>query len=287
MHFSLITTRLTIALAALVCGLVGHFVSRALHVPVQPGFDVSLLRQPNPIMAVLVVGVVFVAATVLVTFAIGRWRREAGLFCGAFTLAGFSLPGGSITSTLQYANGSSTLLVLLAELVLLYTLAAVAVYGSQWVTGPSEEPADKLDEVEGTDAQGMNHNLLSIAVQAVVMAIVMLILGQNESKKQALAVVAAGSYLGAIVSHYTFPVRNGYWLAIAPLIVGCIGYLLEWFQPTLLEIGLPSQPLAIALPIDYVLAGITGGILGHWMSRKWKLESQDSSANVKTTETSL
>jgi hypothetical protein len=106
------------------------------------------------------------------------------------------------------------------------------------------------------------------------MTIVMLILAQSETKKQAIIAVAAASYLGAIAAHYTFPVRNGLWLALAPLPVGLIGYLLEYSKPSLLAIGMASQPLATALPLDYAAAGIFGGILGHWMSQKWQAESQ-------------
>lgn len=268
MHLATLKTRLAIALAAIACAVVAMFVSRIAHVPAVVGSDISLLRQPSSVVALIAVAVVTIASTTLVSMVIGRSRREAGLFCAAVGLIAFAAQGGSITSTLQYASGPGVLITLVVELVLLYAIVAAALFVSGKLA-PTVTPVAATDE----ETPDLNHHLFAVAVQTVAMVIVMLVLGQSESKKHAMTAVGLAAYIGAIAAHYSFPVRNGLWLTIAPLPVGIVGYLLEYTKPTLLSIGLVDQPLATALPLHYVGAGIAGGILGHWMSQKWQAES--------------
>lgn len=274
MPIHLIRMRIAVAVAALLCSVTCLFVSRATRVPLTATFDASVLRQPGPVLALLVVAVLYVGCAALVSIALGRWRPEAGLFCAAVGVGVFAVRGGSITQTLQNGSGGSVFVTLAVELVLFYAVVAMtALLCSKLIGTVERSPDAETGNSDGTEPLPLRHNLLAVVVQAVAMVVVMMVLGQSESKKQAIAVVAIAAYVGAIVAHYTFPVRRGEWLAFGPLLVGVLGYLFESTQSANHAIGLVSSPLATALPIHFVSAGIAGGTLGHWMSRKWQEEA--------------
>jgi hypothetical protein len=258
-----------IALAAGFCAAICLLASRAFGVPPVEGLDISLLNGGQPILSILVIAVTFIGGATLVSLAVGRWSHEAGLFAAAVGLAVFAVRGGSISTTLRYSSGAGVYMLLAIELVLMYAMVVAAIWLShRW------SKAAPLAQTEANDEQpSRTHHLFAVGVQAVTMAIIMLAVGQSESKKQAMATVMLAAYAGSIAAHYTFPILRGHWLAFGPLLVGIVGYFLEGSKPTLLPIGLVDQPMAIALPIELVSAGIIGGILGHWMSQKWADEA--------------
>jgi hypothetical protein len=277
MEIALLRSRVLIVLAAVVSAGIGLLASRALGVPPVDGLDISLLNGDRPVVSLLVVAIVFVGCAVLGSFAVRRSSEEVGLFVAAVGLAVFSVRGGSISTTLRYGDGGGggIFVKLAIELVLLYAIVAAALVVIRKVVGPgvTADPAADDDETGSR-----NHHLMAVGVQAVTMAVVMFVLGHSESKKQAIIAVGVAAYLGSIAAHYTFPIQRGQWLALGPLVVGLVGYLLERSHPALASIGLVQQPLAIALPIDYASAGIIGGILGHWVSLKWAREAAGETA---------
>jgi hypothetical protein len=239
-----------------------------MNIPPVAGFDAALSSQPGAIGRLAAVAVCFLACTILVTLAIGRWRAEAGLFCAAIALAVFSWRGGNITSTLHYASGATVFMRLMVELAILYFIVGLGIFASIRLI-----KAAPLDDESTDDAASWNHHLLAVAVQTVVMVVVMLLVAQSEYKKQVMAAVAISAFVGSIAAGYTFPVRRGFWMVAAPLLVGMIGYGLELSRPSLLPIGLVEWGLAAPLPLDYVAFGVAGGLLGDWMVAKWKSEA--------------
>jgi len=269
-----IRMRLAVAVAMVLCMVACLTVSRATAVPLPAIFDASLLRQPSPVMAMVVVAISFVGCATLVSLALGRWRPEAGLFTASVGLAVYAIRGGSMTQTLQYASGRSVFLQLMVELVLLYVLVAIAVaIGCKLSGNAGSPPAEADEDPELTERNALNQKLLAVAVQVVVMGVVLMLLGQGESKKQAMWAVGLAAYVGAVGAHWAFPIRRGEWLAAAPLFVGVFGYAMAFVRPPQIAIGIVQQPLATALPLHYVSMGIAGAVLGHWMSRKWQEEA--------------
>ena len=266
-----IRMRLAVAVAMVLCMVACLTVSRATLVPVPAMFEASLLRQPSPVMAMLVVAISFLGCAALVSVALGRWRPEAGLFTAAVGVAVYAIRGGSMTQTLQYADGRSVFLQMLVELVLLYGVVVVAAMIGCKFSG--NRAAVTNDDPEESERNSLNQNLLAIAVQVVVMGIVLMMLGQGESKKQAMWAVGLAAYVGAVGAHWAFPIRRGEWLAMGPLFVGMVGYAMAFVRPPLIAIGIVQQPLATPLPLHYVSMGIAGALLGHWMSRKWQEEA--------------
>jgi hypothetical protein len=265
--------RAGIIAGAILCLLFCCWVARTMDIPPVAGFDAALLSQPGAIVHIVIVAVCFLAGTLLVTLALGRWRAEAGLFCASVGLAVFSWRGGNIGATLHYAAGPSIFIRLMAELALLYVIVALGILGSLRLLGKP-----KLTDDSGDETSSWNHHLLAVAVQTIVMIVVMLLVAQNEYKKQAMAAVGISAFIGAVAAGYTFPVRRGFWLVIAPLLVGIIGYGLEFSKPFLLPIGMVEWGLATPLPLDYVAFGVAGGILGDWMVAKWKAEAAAADA---------
>jgi hypothetical protein len=277
MPIHIIRMRVAVVVAAVLCMVACLISSRATRVPLTAIFEASVLRQPSPVLALIVVAVVFVACAAVVSMALGRWRPEAGLFAAAAGVSVFAIRGGSITQTLQYAHSGSVFIALAVELVLLYAVVGLAALLCGKLSGrPAPAPPVTQTDAENDDPHSLKHCLLAVLVQAIGMAVVMMLLGQSESKKQAMATVAVAAYIGAIAAHYTFPVRRGEWLAFGPLLVGVAGYLIESTGATQIAIGRVNNPLATPLPLHYVSMGIVGGVLGHWMSRKWQDEAAAS-----------
>ena len=100
--------------------------SKLFHVPAHREFGGSLLHEPSPIVAFVVVGTALVGCVLLCTLVAGRVRFDAGLFCatvGAVALTARSGTVGDVLRARAAAGGGATVFVTFAaELVLLYAL---------------------------------------------------------------------------------------------------------------------------------------------------------------------
>jgi hypothetical protein len=105
--------------------------------------------------------------------------------------------------------------------------------------------------------------------QAVVTALILMVVCQSEAKNQALASAAIAGLVGSVVAYKYAPTRPSFWFWIGPILTGLVGYLLAAMgQDTNLNIGVPTgtfAALARPLPVDYAGAGVAGAILGYWM----------------------
>src|SRR5687768_1491621 len=122
MEIALLRSRILITLATLFSAGLCWLVSRSLGVPPVNELDISLLNGHSPVLSILVIAVVFIGCALLGSLIAGRSNREAGLFVAAIGLAIFSVRGGSISTTLRYADGNGIFIKLAIELILLYAV---------------------------------------------------------------------------------------------------------------------------------------------------------------------
>lgn len=266
--------RVLLVLAACICFVFFWWVGSVVGIPNDRGFQVSLLSQENPAIALIATLFALCAATAVGTIIAGSIRFDAGLFSACLGLCALSARGGPMRCVLQYASEAHVYLRLIGEVIILYILLGIAwlvqyiFFLIGWLKVDSER--DGLIDREHT----VGEKLISFATMIVVFALLVLFFAQTDRKPQVLGGVGVAAFIAAVVAHYSFPVRPSFWLWVAPLIVAVIGYVWAYKDPTGWTVGIAGNHLANALPLDYASSGTAGAILGYWMSRRWHRDKQ-------------
>ncbi len=267
-------------------------VSHLFHVPDCAGFGGSLIGQSSPVASIIVVAITLLGCVLLSTLIAGTVRFDAGLLCGVVGMAALSVRSGTMGDVLRQSSaaGPTIFIHFALELVLLYALVAVA-WSLLWgmhVNGHLK--ADEFrDGVEDTD-EPLPFKVSALAMQAGVMALLVMLFGQTDAKTQVMASTGIAAFFGAIAAYYMYPISPSPWLWIGPMVVGVVGYALAYFGAgtgddwKTGQLSFSLAPLARALPLDYATAGPAGAILGYWMSRKWHRQRLDESSSTESAE---
>ena len=258
-------------LAIVSSGCVGLFytVARLLAWPHYLKYEASLLASSSPAAAIGAVVVGMLLALVLGTLLLGKLRYEAGLFAACIGLAALANRGGTVGSLLRTVGQPRVYLTMLMEMVMLLGVMMLswqllgALCRRGWL-----EPEGLLTEQQAAPA--IERHVLATGVQALVTALMLVLLVQVDNKKQVAASIVIASLVGSLVAHQAVPVRRSivYWTG--PFLVGMAGYLWALKSPGHWSVGSPANPLAAASPLDYASLGTAGAIFGYWMSRQWE-----------------
>lgn len=259
--------RLRLLAAAVLAGAAAHVLARLLDVPQAPGFAGSLLAEPGVGVALAAVVTAVLAAAAFGTAFAGSAYEDAGVFAAAVALATFAVRGGPIGPVLRQA-GPGAYRLLLPELLLLWAvLLAAWLVARQFTAGrsrPGDPPATRVS---------IGQKSLALAVQAVVTALLMSLLARSPAKKQALASLAVAGFFASLAAHHLLPaVRGSAWFWGGPLLAGAAGYAYAMSSPGQPLLGLPANPLASPVPLDYASLGVAGSLVGYWVSRRWHHE---------------
>jgi hypothetical protein len=256
--------------ALLACACIGLAVFGALGrvagVPAEPGYQISLLLQPNPLVAVLIVAVGLVATTLLLLILQDSHDPFDPIFGAAVGLAALSWRGGAMTDLLQNTTPAVFFVLVIETLLLgggLYGCYAMLIRHR-----PTRVDPRLRAEID------WNANLLASAVAAVVMGIVVMLIAQTDAKKQVMAAVGIGGFVGAAAAYALLENESALCYAAAPTAVGVVGYLLAYFFPGIYHVGRTSQPLACPLPLDYAGVGTAASLLGYWAAQRWRAEAE-------------
>ncbi|HEV2292964.1 MAG TPA: hypothetical protein VGR35_03860 [Tepidisphaeraceae bacterium] len=264
------------------------FTAAAIGIPAHPNFDASLLQQPSPALVLFIALVLTVACALFGSAVAGTIRFEAGLATAAIGLLALSIRGGPIRYTLMYSTGQ-VFISLAMELLILYAILGVG-WAVLWLLRNSGWLQDDpfRDGVADID-EPVTQKLAALATQAVVMAIIMMILCETDRKPQVIASVGLAAFVGTLAAHSLFPARPSLWYWTGPLLVGVVGYLLAYSGSSTAwaigEVGGTFAPeLGRPLPLDYVGAGPAGAIIGYWTSRRWqRMREADAAAAAMPT----
>jgi hypothetical protein len=260
--------RLLLLGAAILCFVLSWYAARMLGLPAYAGFDASLLRQPSPIIAMLVTAVLIGIGAGIGAAIAGQIRFDTGLFTACVGLMALTSRGGGIRHTLLAAEGPAVYLMLAIEVTLLFGLLGLAWWVLWSMRHKGWLAADPLPEGEQGLDDSLNQKLLAGAMQVVATGLLVSVLAQTEQKLQVLAAVGIASWLGTLAAYHLFPTQPSIWFWMGPLVVALMGYLLAWYSPGDWHIGLASHGLARPLPLDYAAAGPAGALIGYWMSRR-------------------
>jgi hypothetical protein len=278
--------RILLGVATAISFAMFWFVGSWFNIPINRGFNASLLTQPSGFTTMVIVALTILVSIVVCTIVAGSVRSDAGLFCTALGLMALSIRGGPMRYTLFDAK-SSLFFTLAIELLVLF-----AIFGAGWqivVMMRAMGLSKQADPHFKPNEEDFSQKLIATAIQAVATLALMSILCRTDQKAQALASVGVASMLGSIVAVMVAPTRPSIWYWPGPLLVGLLGYFWASFSPEKLSIGQPAgyfAALSRALPLDYASAGIAGAMLGYWFGRAWTSEQEEveseSTANAVT-----
>jgi hypothetical protein len=277
--------RLQLLGGCIACFLLFWGAGQLFRIPLYGHREVSLMLGTAPLVDLLVVMVVLIVGVLVGTLIAGTIRFDAGLFSATAGLLALTVRGGTMGDVLrQYADHSAepnAFTTLAMELLILFAIVCLAwsalwlLHRGQWLQGDAFK--DGIEDV----VDPLSQRICALAMQAVVMGVVVMIVCQTDAKKQVLAAVFIGAFVGSISSYAVFPVRPSIWYWAGPGLVGLVGYLWAFKDPGAWQIGHPDVALARPLPLDYASIGPAGAILGYWMSRRWQRAKEEEAAEGK------
>ena len=256
--------------ALILCACIGlgifWLIGTLAGIPAEPEHQISLLMQPNVVVAVVAAAIGLVVVTLLLHVLQGSDDPLDPLFGAAMGLAALSWRGGTMTDLLQNTS-QAVFLVLIVEMALL----AAGLYGCWWMLRRIR-PA-KVDPRLATQVD-WNGVLITTAVSAAIMAVIVTIFATTDAKKQVIGAVAIGGFASAAIG-YTF-LENDCPLcyAAAPAVVGIVGYAWAYFFPGIYHVHRTTVALAYPLPLDYASVGVAAALLGYWTGLRWKGEAE-------------
>ncbi len=272
-------------IAALVCFLLFWFAAGLLGVPRYPGYEASLLLF-NPLSGMLLVLVGMVIAALIGSLIAGTIRFDAGIVAATLGVMAISVRGGRMESILLGADGPRVYIVMMVETLVLFGFIATA-WAVLWGllrAGMLQDDAAR-DGVRNVD-DSMNQQLLAMVAQAIILALLLLLLCRTDQKPQVIAALGISSFLATIAAYQLFPVRPSVWYWCGPLLVAMIGYGLAYLDPIGWEMGKAGNTfgaLARPLPLDYAGVAPAGAIVGYWMGRRWQRTQESSKAAAPAT----
>jgi hypothetical protein len=267
-------TQLVVIVACAVCFLLFWWMGHLLEIPLHRKFEVSLLQRGSTgsaLLAMLATMVLYFVCTFLADLIASRHWPYAGPFAASIGLSALSMRGGPSRYVYLLAATHSeprgVFLMLALELLLL----SCAV-GLSWVFIIRKVRLAYPGESTATPAPPGPAEFKSLVAAIVIAAVAVMLLTPVDVKKEAMAAVfIAGFASAAIAEHYFRQERLLTWYWAPPLLVGLLGYLLNYAANALEADGLTGHvagtfaALARPLPLDYASFGVAGAMLGFWM----------------------
>jgi len=269
--------RLLLMASAIVCFCVFWWMGRLARIPLNPGYEDSLLQQPSPLTALLFVAVAMIGCTALGTAVAGMIRFNAGLMVACLGLSALSIRSGPTRYTIWWgmSHGSDPAQVysrLLFESVLLTVLIAVCwwalrvLYAMGVIRDRESRRSEPQPQAPQTprlkfgreDAPPAPRSDLSAALmetgalagQLLFTLLLIMFIGTSQAKLQVLAAVFLGSFLGPVLRGFISHTGGEglRWLAgeendakgwywLPPLLAGMIGYAIAANHPAGADVG--------------------------------------------------
>ncbi|HEX3358698.1 MAG TPA: hypothetical protein VHS31_17105 [Tepidisphaeraceae bacterium] len=269
-----------LTIGGLICFALFWASGRLFRIPVTPHLSASLLQQPTLASTLVIAAIVYAVSVLIGTIICGKVGFDAGLFCASIGLLALSARGGSMRFTLFSATGSGIWISLAIEISVLavFVVGGWMIQRSLSLGGLMASDRERNQMLEVHDA--IDQKLLAFATNVVVIAALMMILSASDRKMQAVCAVASSSFIATVLAYYLVPTEPSAWYWAAPIAVGAIGYLFQYFGNTNgWRIGEPQgtfAALARPLPLDYVGSGVAFSIFGYWSARKWHRENANT-----------
>jgi hypothetical protein len=264
--------RYALTAGSVICGLATLWLARVLRVPADVGSAGTVLQQQGMAVALGLIWLVMIAGAILASVVTLKLHYDAGLFCAGISVVALSVRFGPSRYALLTSDSPGIYLTMAGELILLFIGLALAWailrLGARSGLLPEEPSMDPHEP----DAP-LDQKLIALAAQVVLTMVGMLLLCQSDAKPQVLASLAISCYFATIGAHHFITTHPSIWYWPGPMIVGVIGYTMQYFNPGEWMIGDARgffAPLARPLPLDYAGMGAAASLLGYWTSKRWR-----------------
>jgi hypothetical protein len=234
-------------------------------IPHVHGYAGSLF-QGSAIANLIAVGILYVSIAAAASIVLGRIRTGIGVFAASFGLAAISVRGGTVSDVLRDLGASATYGMFLGETVVLAAMAAGAMLLSRFLA-----PLPPLAKLQDDELPKSTDRLLSVGLQTAVTLVLVMVVGQSDTKGQALAAVGAASLVATLIADNCLPVGFTPLAVMAPFAAAIVGY--AWALTAAGGSPDPANSLVTALPLDYASFGVAGTMMGHWMTHQWREEA--------------
>ena len=276
-----------VILGALVAFALFWLAGHQFKIPTERHFSASLFQQPTAFTTIVVVGIVYAASVVIGSFIAGVIGFDAGLFCASIGLCALSARGGAMRFTLMESPTAATWLMLIGEIIVLALVVGCGMLLQDLLHRKGLLHDDDHRHIVNEVHRSLDQRLLALLCNVIVISICMMLLAPTDRKPQAVITVAVSSFLGTLAAYYIVPTKPSVWYWAAPIVVGAIGYGLQYIaKPGGWEIGEirgAFAALARPLPLDYAGSGVAAAIFGYWVSRRWQHEREISTVTGETT----
>jgi hypothetical protein len=274
-------------IGSLICFSSFWLTGKIFRIPSDPHFSAAILEQSTVISTLLITALLFAICVVIGSLIAGVVGFDAGVCCACVGLCAFSARGGAIRYTLFDDPTSGLWLRLTLELALLAGILAMGTALQQVLCQRGLVHGDDHRHVVTELHESVNQRLLALVTNVIVMSVFMVLIAASDRKVQVVGAVAISSFLGTLAAYYLVPTKPSANFWVAPILVGIIGYMLQYFgSPAGWQIGEVRgtfAALARPLPLDYVGAGGASSIIAYWMSRRWQHEREISTVAGPTT----
>lgn len=264
--------RYALTMGSVLSGLATLWLAKVVQIPTDVGYAGSVLQQHGALVAIGLIWVVMIGGAVLASVVTQRLYYDAGLFCAGISVVALSVRFGPTRYALMSSNGPGIYLTMAGEVVLLFLGMAIAwlilSMGSRSGLLPHEQPLDPHEPDVTFDQK-----LIALAAQVVLTMLGMLLLCQSDAKPQVLASLGITCFFASIGAHHFIATHPSIWYWLGPMIVGAVGYTMQYFNPGEWMIGDFKgffAPLARPLPLDYAGMGTAASLLGYWTSKRWR-----------------
>jgi hypothetical protein len=298
-----------VAAAALILYTIGWMVAE----PVDPNLAVTFVRSGRAIPAIWpALAALAVVASMIATVVAGPRLPQAGVFAGAIGLGALSLRGGSMQIMLANEGATSQATrqafmramaidaALWAAIMVAVWIAVAWAYRWVYLNGNAGSPAG-VPQPEANAAGAKNAGKAmpfgwpALVVTGVIGVFVVWLTDAREPvasvlRKQTIASVAAGLYLGAMAGRYFTGIKDVRWYVLAVPAVAFVAYLvsylssdMSWAQGSRYQYYIylattPPHDLARPLPIEYIAVGTAAAIAGYWGGDKMEQVASQEAA---------
>jgi hypothetical protein len=280
--------------------------------PSMAGISLLAWSMSSGLISAVVLTVLLIIVGTLCMLVVHPDAPHMGLFCALAGMAVLSIRGGTVHMLIQHgqmtgtwANLSTLLAVECVQwailLIIVETLVRLAhdrfFANTRWLmrTGTEAARQSAADWSAGNNpplgvsltvsgalgTQNLNR-LLSTPFAMIYSGIVayVLLYGtlQTEQKGQVFFACFIAFFLSTGNAYLAFPRASVLAFSLAAPLTAAVGYYLGGLHPAFIYPGQGGYFISRALPVDFIVAGVPGVILGYYAAHRWSLTSHETPA---------
>jgi hypothetical protein len=312
--WSILVRRSRYLIAIAVSAIIFSFVAWPFIAPPPAMAGVSLLAwsMSTGLIGALVIALLLIIVGTICTILVHPDAPHMGLFCALAGMAVLSIRGGNSHMLIQYGQMTNTwsnrsillavecvqwaILIVVVETVvrlahdrffanthwMLRTgVEAAHQHATDWSEGNAKPMGVSLTVSQALGTKNLNRLLsapLGMLYSGIVAYLLLYATLQSQQKDQVLFACFIAFFFSTGNAYLAFPRASVLAFALAAPLTAAVGYYLGSTHPAFIYPGQGGYFISRALPIDFIVAGIPGAILGYYAAFRWSLTSHEPKA---------